>query len=104
MLVTVKPRASINAPVDAAASPLPRLETTPPVKNKYFGRRLIWISHQSGSYSSQIGFGINTSYSSLYGTDCDDHAMLEEPKLFQALQGLKGVGGRLKKVSRALLR
>jgi hypothetical protein len=28
---TFKPRASIRAPIDAAASPFPREETTPPV-------------------------------------------------------------------------
>jgi hypothetical protein len=33
---TFKPRASINAPIEAAASPLPREETTPPVTNINF--------------------------------------------------------------------
>src|SRR2546426_6215496 len=35
--VTRNPRASSNAPIEAAASPLPRDETTPPVTKMYFG-------------------------------------------------------------------
>src|SRR5713226_6737093 len=34
--VTLKPRASRSAPIDAAASPLPRDDTTPPVTKMYF--------------------------------------------------------------------
>src|SRR5690606_35486913 len=41
MWVTVNPRASINAPMDAAARPLPIEETTPPVTITYLVRRLI---------------------------------------------------------------
>src|SRR5262252_5083823 len=37
MRVTRNPRASSNAPIDEAASPLPRLETTPPVTKMYLG-------------------------------------------------------------------
>src|SRR5713226_8701191 len=35
--VTLKPRASRSAPIDAAASPLPRDDTTPPVTKMYLG-------------------------------------------------------------------
>src|SRR5437667_1494432 len=35
--VTRRPRASRSAPIDAAASPLPRDDTTPPVTKMYFG-------------------------------------------------------------------
>src|SRR5258705_10528211 len=35
--VTRKPRASSSAPIEAAARPLPRDETTPPVTKMYFG-------------------------------------------------------------------
>src|SRR4029453_7469323 len=35
--VTRKPRASSNAPIEAAAKPLPRDDTTPPVTKMYFG-------------------------------------------------------------------
>jgi hypothetical protein len=41
MCVTRKPRASINAPIDAEASPLPIDETTPPVTNTNFVRRFM---------------------------------------------------------------
>src|SRR5215813_214212 len=35
--VTRKPRASSSAPIEAAARPLPRDDTTPPVTKMYFG-------------------------------------------------------------------
>src|SRR5258708_39372444 len=35
--VTRKPRASSRAPIDEAARPLPKLETTPPVTKIYLG-------------------------------------------------------------------
>src|SRR5258705_6045236 len=35
--VTRKPRASSSAPIEAAARPLPRHDTTPPVTKMYFG-------------------------------------------------------------------
>src|SRR5438093_12383170 len=35
--VTRRPRASSSAPIDAAASPLPRDDTTPPVTKMYLG-------------------------------------------------------------------
>src|SRR5947207_5461077 len=35
--VTRRPRASISAPIDAAARPFPRDETTPPVTKMYLG-------------------------------------------------------------------
>ena len=38
---TVKPRASKSAPMDDAASPLPRLETTPPVTKINLGITLL---------------------------------------------------------------
>src|SRR5438105_13299950 len=37
MSVTCDPRASSNAPIEDAARPLPRLETTPPVTKMYLG-------------------------------------------------------------------
>src|SRR5205085_3822901 len=37
MHVTLKPRASSRHPMDEAASPFPRLETTPPVTKMYLG-------------------------------------------------------------------
>src|SRR6185503_6417794 len=40
MCVTRRPRASINAPIDADVSPLPIEETTPPVTNTNLVRRL----------------------------------------------------------------
>jgi hypothetical protein len=36
-IVIFSPRASIRAPIDAAASPLPREETTPPVTKTNLG-------------------------------------------------------------------
>src|SRR5262249_42683334 len=35
--VTRKPRASSSAPIEAAARPLPRYDTTPPITKLYFG-------------------------------------------------------------------
>src|SRR5438270_13953278 len=37
MQVTLRPRASRRQPIEDAASPLPRLETTPPVTKMYLG-------------------------------------------------------------------
>src|SRR2546423_7862915 len=37
MHVTLRPRASRRQPMEEAASPLPRLETTPPVTKMYLG-------------------------------------------------------------------
>src|SRR5437868_12678688 len=37
MQVTLRPRASRRHPIEDAASPLPRLETTPPVTKIYLG-------------------------------------------------------------------
>jgi hypothetical protein len=39
--VTVSPRASRSAPMDDAASPFPRLDTTPPVTKMYLGIPLL---------------------------------------------------------------
>src|SRR5918993_2309751 len=39
-MVTLSPRASSSAPIDAAASPLPRDDTTPPVTKMYLGGKL----------------------------------------------------------------
>src|SRR5271170_5865568 len=36
-MVILKPRLSRRQPIEAAATPLPREETTPPVTNIYFG-------------------------------------------------------------------
>src|SRR5205085_5421015 len=41
--VTVRPRASNSAPMDEAAKPLPRLDTTPPVTKIYLGIPLLRI-------------------------------------------------------------
>src|ERR1700740_64186 len=46
--VTCKPRASSSAPLEDAARPLPRLETTPPVTKMYLGIRLLLGTHASG--------------------------------------------------------
>src|SRR6185295_5587175 len=45
---TLSPRASSKQPIELAASPLPRLETTPPVTNMYLvicfvGRQLLVV-------------------------------------------------------------
>src|SRR5437764_3470952 len=45
--VTVNPRASRSAPMEAAAMPLPSPETTPPVMKMYFV--LIGCLHRKGS-------------------------------------------------------
>src|SRR3954465_8303896 len=48
MSVTCSPRASSSAPIEDAARPLPRLETTPPVTKMYLGIRLLLGTHASG--------------------------------------------------------
>src|SRR5580765_5723783 len=47
--VTCNPRASSNAPIEEAARPLPRLETTPPVTKMYLG-----ICHLLGTHASGV--------------------------------------------------
>src|SRR5690348_6109367 len=41
---TCRPRFSSRQPIDEAARPLPRLETTPPVTKMYLGIRSPWIT------------------------------------------------------------
>src|SRR6185369_167196 len=43
MSVTCRPRASSKAPIEDAASPLPKLETTPPVTKMYLGIVLLSV-------------------------------------------------------------
>src|SRR3954464_5394958 len=47
--VTCSPRASSRAPIEDAARPLPRLETTPPVTKMYLG-----ICHLVGTHASGV--------------------------------------------------
>src|SRR6266852_4123157 len=48
MKVTRSPRASSRAPIEDAARPLPKLETTPPVTKIYFG-----IVHSFGEFKNK---------------------------------------------------
>src|SRR5689334_23421876 len=54
---TCNPRLSSKQPIDEAANPLPRLETTPPVTKIYLGiefflAHVVWCSFESGAPGS----------------------------------------------------
>src|SRR6185437_12160647 len=61
--LTLIPRASSRQPMDAAASPLPSEDTTPPVTKMYFADisasayLIFLIGHACGARSSIAGFG-----------------------------------------------
>src|SRR5688572_25278013 len=52
MFATRRPRFSMSAPIDAARSPFPREDTTPPVTNTY----LVWLAMVRGR-STEPGGG-----------------------------------------------
>jgi hypothetical protein len=47
-MVTQTPRLFNTRPIDAAATPLPTLETTPPVQKMYFGMFTLHINKKFG--------------------------------------------------------
>src|SRR4051812_39128474 len=53
MCVTLRPRASISAPIDAAASPLPMELTTPPVTKMYLVRFIVVLPWGHAQTSTQ---------------------------------------------------
>src|SRR3989304_10029278 len=57
MSVTLRPRASNSAPMEAAVSPLPRDETTPPVTNTYFVAINHRLSENQGTARRAQGAG-----------------------------------------------
>ena len=63
--VTRRPRLSSRQPIEAAATPLPREETTPPVTKIYFGA--ISTSHARQKRAQNFFLPVELAYDAFYG-------------------------------------
>src|SRR5207249_992608 len=92
--VTVKPRASIRRPMEAAASPLPSEDTTPPVMKMYFVATL--TSSRTGPKSvldrDHVLRGVDAEVPAMRRQNSYRPARLESPQLFQSLDLLQATG------------
>src|SRR5262245_36871596 len=94
---TVRPRLSSRHPIDAAAMPLPREETTPPVTKIYLPiRDLLPFSHDTrlrGSnqflHALEIARGIDSQRFVIGLNHADLESVFQRPQLLQAFGTLK---------------
>src|SRR5882724_6456479 len=87
--VTEKPRASSRRPIDAAASPLPSDETTPPVMKMYLVGTLLSSSGadaQRPFHRVQILRPVHSQVVPAGREDADRASVLQRPKLFEPFQ------------------
>src|SRR5690348_5982943 len=86
MSATRKPRLSSRQPIDEAARPLPRLETTPPVTKMYLGIGCSRSGSRFGDrrpHAFEIDERVDTDGSTACFNHFDFHAVREGAQLFE---------------------
>lgn len=90
----LRPRASSRVPIEAAARPFPREETTPPVTKIYFIMTVVFLRVSGGEEEVLelvgLGAGVYAGRGVIGLQDFDCGAIFEGPELLEGFCELEG--------------